>query len=183
MPYTPPAGGAVNVSWVGAIPYTPAAGDAVNVQWPADVVQARVAVPGPLGPPAMRADVDVFSVSGRVAVPGPLAAPALRARNVCIARITVPGPLGQPAARSDVVRYVLRGEVRHQGVLVDRRVRAYRRSDGDLIAQGDTVAGVFDLHAGFAADEYTVLPIDLSVGATDFAPPAANRVVSVLAQD
>lgn len=183
MPYTPPNGDAVNASWVGASPYTPPAGGAVDGQWTADVVQTRIAVPGPLGPPALRADVDVFAVSGRVAVPGPLAAPSLRAQGVAVAMVAVPGPLGQPAARIGVVRYVLRGEVRNQGVLVDRRVRAYRRSDGALIAQGDTVAGVFGLHAGFAADEYTVLPIDLASGATDFAPPAANRVVSVLAQD
>lgn len=182
MPYTPPAGNDVDFTWVGASAYTPPAGDAVDFQWPADVVQARIAVPGPLGVPALRADFGI-TVEARISVPGPLGVPAARGQIVISARVSVPGPLGAAAARMRVVRYRLVGEVRNQGVLVDRRVRAYRRSDGALIAQGDTVAGAFDLHAGFSADEYTVLPIDLSSGATDFAPPAANRVVSVLAQD
>ncbi len=183
MPYTPPAGDAVDFTWAGAASYTPPAGDAVDFQWPADVVQARVAVPGPLGVPALRADFFGVEVEGRISVPGPLGASALRGQPVAVARATVPGPLGAPAGQARVVRYRLAGEVRISGVLVDRRIRAYRRTDGALVAQGDTVAGAFDLPVGFAADEYTVIPIDLASGATDYTPPAANRVLSVLAQD
>lgn len=182
MPYTPPAGDAVDFTWVGAASYTPPAGDAVDFAWAPDVIQGRISVPGPLGAPALRADFGI-TVEGLVTVPGPLGAPALRGHPVAVARASVPGPLGAPSGHLRVVRYRLAGEVRINGVLVDRRVRAYRRSDGALVAQGDTVAGAFDLHVGFAADEYTVIPIDLASGATDYTPPAANRVLSVLAQD
>jgi len=82
-----------------------------------------------------------------------------------------------------VERYELKGEVRLSAVLVNRRVRAYRRDTGALINEGDTVAGRFRLHTGFAAAEYYVIPIDLAAGAADWAPPCANRLVSVLAQD
>ena len=40
-------------------------------------------------------------------------------------------------------RYEVRGEVRQAGVLVNRRVRAYRRDTGALVGEGDTVAGPF----------------------------------------
>lgn len=182
MPYTPPNGDAVDFTWVGASAYTPPAGDAVDFQWQVDAYQARIAVPGPLGVAVLRANYGL-TVETRIVVPGPLGLVALRARPVVVARVAVPGPLGVAGAQARVVRYRLRGEVRDHGVLVDRRVRAYRRSDGALVAQGDTAAGAFDLMAGFSDDEYTVIAIDLGSGATDYKPPATNRVVSVLVQD
>ena len=81
------------------------------------------------------------------------------------------------------LRYELRGEVRVGGVLVNRRVRAYLRDTGALVSQGDTTAGRFALPAGFDEAEHYVVPIDLAPGATDWLPPAANRIVSVLAMD
>ncbi len=89
------------------------------------------------------------------------------------------------AAAMDVLidRYELRGEVRLSGVLVNRRVRAYLRSSGALVAEGDTVAGKFALHAGFAPAEHYITPIDLADTATDWLPPTANRITSVLASD
>lgn len=87
------------------------------------------------------------------------------------------------AAVAQHPRYMLKGEVRDAGVLVNRMVRAYRRSDGALIGEQLTDAGRFNIHAGFAAAEHYLLPIDLDSGATDFTPPAVNRVMSVLAED
>lgn len=81
-------------------------------------------------------------------------------------------------------RYELIGEVRLAGILVNRRVRVYRRDTGALVGEADTVGGHFRVHAGFSAEaEFTVLPIDLAADATDWAPPAANRVIPVLAMD
>ena len=80
-------------------------------------------------------------------------------------------------------RYELRGEVRLGGVLVNRRVRAYLRSTGELLGQADTVAGRFKVHAGFAEEECYATPIDLDSGAVDWLPPTANRLLPVLADD
>lgn len=82
-----------------------------------------------------------------------------------------------------VERYELLGEVRLQGVLVDRVVRAYRRDTGELVGAVNTVSGKFRLHTGFAASEHYLVPIHDTNDAEDFAPPCANRVLSVLAQD
>lgn len=82
------------------------------------------------------------------------------------------------------LRYELRGEVRMAGVLVNRRVRAYRRDTGALVGEADTTAGQFRVAAGIGAPrEHYVIPLDLSEDATDWRPPTANRVVSVLASD
>lgn len=80
-------------------------------------------------------------------------------------------------------RYEVRGEVRLAGVLVNRQVRAYRRDTGAMVGEAATVAGRFQLHTGFTAAEHYVVPIDLAEGATDWMPPVANRVLSVLAMD
>lgn len=81
-------------------------------------------------------------------------------------------------------RYELSGEVRLAGVLVNRRVRAYRRSDGAFVAEADTVVGRFKVPAGFVSTvEHYVVPIHLDAGATDWSPPVANRVLPVLAMD
>lgn len=87
------------------------------------------------------------------------------------------------AASIEVERYELRGEVRLGGVLVNRRVRAYQRLSGAMIGEVDTVIGKFALHTGFAPAEHYITPIDLDAGATDWSPPTANRIMSVLALD
>jgi hypothetical protein len=88
-----------------------------------------------------------------------------------------------PAGAGMHPRYELRGQVLDGGTLVDRRVRAYRRSTGALAHEVDTVAGQFTIAAGFALDEFYLVPIDLSSTAEDWAPPVANRVLSVLKVD
>lgn len=80
-------------------------------------------------------------------------------------------------------RYEVRGEVRLSGVLVNRRVRCSKRSTGELMGQADTVDGRYRVHAGFDASEVYTVAIDLSGGATDWVPAAANRLVPVLADD
>ncbi len=80
-------------------------------------------------------------------------------------------------------RYEVRGEVRLGGVLVNRRVRCYKRSTGELTGQADTVAGLYRVHAGFDAGEVYTTAIHLDDAATDWLPPTANRLVPVLAED
>lgn len=87
------------------------------------------------------------------------------------------------AASIEVARYELRGEVRLGGVLVNRRVRAYQRASGAMLGEVDTVVGKFALHTGFAPMECYITPIDLADTATDWSPPTANRIMSVLALD
>lgn len=87
------------------------------------------------------------------------------------------------AAVATHLRYEVKGEVRQGGILVNRRVRAYLRSSGALVGEGDTTFGKFALNTGFAALEHYVVPINLDDAATDWVPPIANRVLSVLAQD
>ena len=83
-----------------------------------------------------------------------------------------------------IERYELSGEVRLEGILVNRRVRAYRRDTGVMVSEADTVAGRFKLPAGFTAGvEFFVVPVDLDEGATDWSPPVANRVVPIMASD
>lgn len=80
-------------------------------------------------------------------------------------------------------RYEVRGEVRLAGVLVNRRVRCYKRASGELVGQADAVVGKYRVHAGFDDAEVYVAAIDLADAATDWAPPTANRLVPVLADD
>lgn len=87
------------------------------------------------------------------------------------------------AAAGQVARYEVRGIVRDGAALVDRRVRVYLRSSGELVAQADTVSGAFRIPVGAEAGEYTIVPIDMTGDATDWSPPCANRVVSVLVVD
>lgn len=81
------------------------------------------------------------------------------------------------------LRYEVRGEVRMGGVLVNRRVRCYKRSTGELTGQADTVAGLYRVPAGFDDAEVYTLAIHLDEAATDWIPPTANRLVPVLADD
>lgn len=168
------------------------------------VVVGRAATPTPLSPPMAIGDAPVTGTEGTAAVPSPLSAPTAQGaavivglsrlpgpllvpevtgRVVAVGRLSLSSPLGQPAALGRVIRYELRGEVRDHGVLVERRVRAYRRDTGALVGEVDTVTGRFTIHVGFEAAEYYLVPVHLDAGATDYAPPCANRVVSVLAED
>ncbi|AUN95399.1 hypothetical protein [Pseudazoarcus pumilus] len=195
---------AADESWVGVDAELRLPHDAADETWAPTLVTALVSVPSPLGAPAVVGEVLVILVEGVAAVPSPLGAPAARADVPVQARTSVPGPLGVPAVLGElvqtalaavpsplgapavvatVVRYELRGAVRDQGVLVERRVRAYRLDTGELVAQGDTSAGLFRLPVGFEARLFTVLSVHLDEAATDYAPPCANRVESVLAMD
>lgn len=81
------------------------------------------------------------------------------------------------------LRYEVRGEVRLGGVLVNRRVRCYKRSTGEMMGQADTAAGLYRVHAGFDDGEVYTLAIHLDEAAMDWIPPTANRLVPVLAED
>lgn len=203
MSYTPPTYNAVTASWVGASAYAPPAHNAVAASWAASSPVAQISAPGPLGAPALlgasgevpdgaivvgsplgaSAALGAVVVLGRLAVASPLGVPAALGQIVVAGTVAVPSPLAPSAVVGTVIRYELRGEVRDQGVLVNRRVRAHRRSDGALIAEGDTVGGRFALPVGFAADEFYIVPIHMEASAADFSPPCANRVASVLAMD
>lgn len=87
------------------------------------------------------------------------------------------------AGAAQHLRYEVRGEVRLGGVLVNRRVRCYKRASGELVGQADTVVGRYRVHAGFDTAEVYVTAIDLGGSATDWIPPTANRLVPVLASD
>jgi len=81
-------------------------------------------------------------------------------------------------------QYEVRGELRVSGVLLSstRRVRVYRRTDGELVGEADSAAGLFAIPTGTSSGEYYIIPIDLDSGATDWAPPCANRVISTLVE-
>ena len=205
MSYTPPAGNAANVSWVGAVPYTAPTGNTASVSWasgaPAAVTGAgsgAVSISGsgigehhePL-PAVTGVGHALFQVGGAaagvhgVAGTGAGVLPVIGAAG---ANHGVAGSgSGAIALPSEGVgrhpRYELRGEVRLGGILVNRRVRAYLRSSGAMLGEADTVAGRFRVHAGFEAAECYVTPIDMDPGATDWRPPTANRIASVLASD
>lgn len=121
------------------------------------------------------------SVAGAALI-GPVTAAGLGAHGITATGAAVIGPLvAVGVARHP--RYSLKGDVRDGGVLVNRTVRAYLRSSGALIGEQMTIVGRFDIHAGFTEAEHYVLPIDLSSDATDFTPPVANRLLSVLVVD
>lgn len=222
MSYTPPAGNAVNPSWVGAPAYTAPAGSAVNPTWApapvtgvgACVVAVVAAGAGSHGPaPVVGTGAAVVpigaggegfhggAVTGEGAAAVVLAAAGVgahgaRGSGACAvgaaaAGVGAHGVAGLAAAVVPLAaagvgmhpRYELRGEVRLGGVLVNRRVRAYLRSTGELLGQADTVAGRFKVHAGFAEVECYATPVDLDSGAVDWLPPTANRLLPVLADD
>ena len=94
------------------------------------------------------------------------------------------GAIGFTGACAAVhLRYEVRGEVRQGGILVNRRVRCYKRSTGELMGQADTTAGLYRVHAGFDDAEVYTLAIHPDEAATDWIPPTANRLVPVLAED
>lgn len=191
MSYTPPAGSAADISWVGVAAYTVPDGDAADFSWAGaatpDAVEgdaaATVATLSLTGEAlaafgtvdaTAAATVATLSLTGGVDAAVGAAGPAA----ATISTITLTG-----AATAQHPRYELRGQVRLAGNPVERRVRGYNRDSGALLGQGDTTGGFFRIHAGFAEIECTVLPIDLSSGATDYEPPVANRVLCVMAED
>lgn len=197
MPYTPPAGDAVNFSWQGASAYTAPAGDAVNFSFapssPSGTFAGVVAVAGEFSGTtittisgAFAGAVGVFGeVIGGHGVSGSEVAQILPTGEF----VGAAGVAGQAAGAVPIAgafagihyRYAVSGEVREAGVLVNRRVRVYNRTSGALIAEADTASGAFDIHVGFAEVETYIVPIHLDGGAVDFAPPCANRVLAVLA--
>lgn len=203
MSYTPPAGNAANFSWVGVAAYTPPAGGAANFAWAEDSAAgvagdaagtldftggASVAhgisaiCAGTLGFTGA-AEVEHEGITVEAVVEGVLDFTGAVAAAHGIAA-TCAGTLdftGDCAAQH--LRYEVRGEVRMGGVLVNRRVRCYKRATGDLTGQADTVAGVYRVHAGFDEAEVYVTAIDMAEAATDWIPPVANRLVPVLADD
>lgn len=144
------------------------------------VVAGRIAATSLLGAPS---GVGVAISRGSVLVPSPLSAARGMGVVVTTGRSASPSPLGAPKLSGTVLRFELRVEVRDQGVLINRRVRAHRRDNGAMVGDVDTVGGRVVIPAGFAPTEYYLVPINLDPDATDFAPPCANRVVSVLAMD
>jgi hypothetical protein len=129
------------------------------------------------------------TATGAIIVTGALSALGHRPAGTATGTVPIVGS-ARPAAHhptltaeGTVLRYVLRGAVRNQGVLVERTVRAHRLDDGALAGEVQTVGGLFDLDVGFGADDYYVLALDLAPEGTDYAPPIANRVRSVLVQD
>lgn len=197
MPYTPPAGNAVNFTWQGATGYTAPAGNAVDFSFQEGVTgtfAGNVAVSG-----AFAGTVTVNQVSGEfvgtVGVYGELVGGhgvAASAVGQVALSGAFAGDVGAAGAFTGSVplsgafvgvhpRYEVAGEVRDGGILVNRRVRVYNRATGALINEADTVGGQFAIHTGWSAVETYVLPIHLDSGAVDFAPPCANRVLSVLA--
>lgn len=240
MAYTPPAGNALDFSFVGALTYTPPAGDAVAFSFaPTDAVidiaatvavvaaqalahgvsldgLASVSVTADMSLEHTSIDVDITlaamvpvtaatDLAYGVAFDGvasiPITADLAAAHGVSVAASAVIAVTALQdlvhgvamdgvaaitlAAQADIVvdRYEVRGEVRLGGVLVNRRVRAYQRASGAMLGEVDTVVGKFTLHTGFAPIECYITPIDLAEGATDWSPPTANRIMSVLALD
>lgn len=202
MAYTPPAGDAANVSWVGAPAYTPPAGNAANVTWQTGGGSPDpVTGTGAIVLPIVVAGVGSHAVAGAGVAVLPLTVAGVGAHGVTGAgavalgiSVAGAGAHGVAGTGASVVpitvagaavhqRYELRGEVRLGGVLVNRRVRAYSRDTGVLLGEADTIAGKFRVHAGFAEIECYATPIDLSPGAVDWLPPTANRILAALASD
>lgn len=200
MSYTPPAGDAANFSWEGVAPYTPPAGDAADFSWPPTEVIGVGAgtleftgagVAEHTGEEVVGEGAGTLSFTGSGAVSHGVAGAGAGPLSFTGSGAAVHGIAGTGSGTLDFSgsgvgvhpRYELRGEVRLSGVLVNRRVRAYLRSTGAMVGEAETTAGRFAIHTGFAPAEHTVTPIDLSDDATDWLPPTANRVMSVLAED
>lgn len=203
MPYTPPAHNAVDASWQGRSSYTPPSSSAGNASLATETVTAQLAASSPLGAAVLVGDAAGVAegliaaasplgsaaalgspvVRGLTAASSPLGAGRLVGFVIPSGRGAAASPLGAGRIVATVVRYELRGEVRDQGVLVNRRVRAYRRDTGALVAEADTAVGAFVLPVGFSPAEHYLVPINLDAAAADYSPPTANRVTPVLAMD
>lgn len=180
MSYTPPVSSAADFTWQTEAAYTPPAGSAANLAWAPDVPAITLAAVVPLVA-AMALGHDGVVVESAIAATVSITAALSLAHGVS-ANIAATVPIIATASLT-VERYELKGEVRIGGMLVERRVRAYLRSTGVLVAEADTAVGKFNLPTGFGPQEYYVTPIDLGADATDWLPPTANRVTSVLASD
>lgn len=112
----------------------------------------------------------------------PITAGAAAAHGVVADAITATLPI-TAAINFVVPRYEVRGEVRLDGMLVNRRVRCYKRSTGELVGQADTVAGLYRVPVGFDDSEVYATAIHLDDAASDWLPPTANRLIPVLASD
>jgi hypothetical protein len=181
------------------VSYTPPGATAVDFTF----------TPGAYTPPGSAAVTFSFGASGTT--PAGTMAGALAITGEVLASHTVPthtgtmagalaiegeaagrhGTTGQAAATLTQLgaitavhpRFELKGVVLDAGTPVDRRVRAYLRSTGALAYETDTTAGAFTIAAGWAVNEYYLIPVDLANDATDWAPPVANRVLSALKVD
>ena len=195
--YTPPLGNAANATWQDASPPGGVEGTATaavttlaptgqvlaafgGISATAAATVATLSISGAALAGAGQAAVVAGQVAG-LAVTGAAAAQLVTAGAAMGVVPFAAGVTG--AATAQHPRYELRGQVRLAGNPVERRVRAYARSTGALLGQGDTTGGFFRIPAGFAEIECTVLPIDLATDATDYEPPTANRVLCVLAED
>ena len=194
--YMAPDGDAADFSWAGASAPDAVEGNAAaavaSLALTGEVLGAFGAVTG-----TAAATLATISLTGQVMAAAGAAGSAsaqvafLDLTGLVTAQLVTAGPAAATIATIALTgaitaqhpRYELRGQVRLAGSPVERRVRAYRRDTGVLLGQGDTTGGFFRIPAGFAAIECTVLPIDLSPGATDYEPPTANRVLCVMAED
>jgi hypothetical protein len=178
MAYSAPAGDAVHFQFTGDA-YSAPAGDAVAFTYAPIPQAAVVAVVGITADVATSFTEPAYEAT--VAAALPLVADVQVATGF-LSTVTAAVPL-VANVQAQVPRYILQGVVKDGDALVDRRVRVYLRSTGALVVQGDTTNGAFSFVMGDAPDEYVIMPIDLSAGATDWAPPTANRVLSVLLTD
>lgn len=171
-----------SISMVHGVAGTIAAVVPITAAIDADYIQVNVDVDIVASVPVIASIDAVHGVAATITAVVPVAAAAAGAHGVSAAVVGTIGLLASIAAVHE--RYELSGEVRLSGVLVNRRVRAYRRSDGAFVAEADTVAGKFKVPAGFLATvEHYVVPIHLDDAATDWSPPVANRVLPALAMD
>lgn len=164
------------VFMVGAATIGPVTATAVAAH---GVAAVGAAVLGPVGAAAQAGHG--LSAVGAAHI-GPLSAAGVVAHGIAGAGVAVIAPIAAAGVALHP-RYVLQGEVRDGGVLVNRTVRAYLRSTGALVGEQVPDAGRFDIHAGFSEAEHYILPVDLDEGATDWAPPTRNRILSKLAVD
>lgn len=199
MSYNPPAGNTLELQF--GTGYTPPVGDALVLQFapsgaPSLSFAAALTVTGGLdltyslptytlaidAALSIDSDLDVrHGVTGAMSADLDIGADVALAHGVAGAFSTSLSIDGSAALLHP--RFRLHGQVKDNGVLVDRRVRAYRRSTGALVAEVDTVDGEFELSVGYSVDEFYLVPIDLDNAASDWRPPVANRVLSVLVSD
>ena len=202
MSYTRPPFDAADASWQGASAYTRPAFDAADASFEPVVTSVEAVGAAIIGPVTAAALASHGVAAVGAAVLGPVGAAAQAGHGLSAVGAAFIGPLsaagvaahGIAGAGAAVIapitaagvalhpRYSLKGEVR-DGVLVNRLVRAYRLDTGALVGEQSTTAGRFDIHAGFVQREHYILPLDMSVGATDWLPPTANHVLSELAVD
>ena len=199
--YTPPLGDDVQATFSAQLDHTPPPGDAANFTAIGNTLWVAHGAASVFFSAAGQAQYQAPTgiAHGSVAVSFAAVGHAqhgVNARATATVAFSASGAVGHGVAAQGatattftaggtarVERYNLAGEVRLQSVLVNRTVRAYRRDTGELVGEQVTVAGRFKMHAGFAAREHYIIPVDLDDLAEDFTPPCANRVVSILAVD